>query len=146
MEDQHRLKALVDGSVREAITPFEKELAEIRAMLLERKQGFVSSQKVLNLLKAVWKKLRQVTRISKLQGRFEAIANETDDISDGLMVRLFVSGLREDIKNSVFSHEPKTYDDTLKWVYIHERRIKAEKGTNRVAFANRGAPLLPSPN
>ncbi|KAH0730232.1 hypothetical protein KY289_001420 [Solanum tuberosum] len=62
------------------------------------------------------------------------------------MVRLFVSGLREDIKNSVLSHEPKTYDDTLKWAHIHERRIQAEKGTNRPAFANRGAPLLPSPN
>ena len=51
-------------------------------------------------------KLRQVTTISELQGRFESIANETDDISDGLMVRLFVSGLREDIKNSVLCHEP----------------------------------------
>ncbi|KAK4709874.1 hypothetical protein R3W88_004387 [Solanum pinnatisectum] len=88
----------------------------------------------------------QVTIISELQGRFKAIANETDDISDGLMIRLLVSGLREDIKNSILSHEPKTYDDTLKWAHIHERRIQAEKGTNRPAFANIGAPLLPSPN
>lgn len=35
MEDQRQLKVLVDGSVREATTSFEKELAEIRAMLLE---------------------------------------------------------------------------------------------------------------
>lgn len=62
------------------------------------------------------------------------------------MVRLFVSGLREDIKNSVLSHEPKNYDDALKWAHIHEHRIQAEKGPNRLAFAKRGASLLPSPN
>lgn len=91
-------------------------------------------------------KLRQVTTISELQGHFEAIDNETDDISDGLMVRLFVSGLREDIKNSVLCHEPKTYDDTLKCAHIHERHIQAKKGTNQPAFANRATPLLPNSN
>lgn len=36
MEDQQRLmKTLIDGSVREATTFFEKELVEICAMLLE---------------------------------------------------------------------------------------------------------------
>lgn len=48
-------------------------------------------------------KLRQVTTVSELQGRFEAIANETDDVYDRLLMRLFISGLREDIKNSVLN-------------------------------------------
>ncbi|KAH0725254.1 hypothetical protein KY284_001119 [Solanum tuberosum] len=30
-----------------------------------------------------------------------------------LMLRLFISGLREDIKNSILSHEPKTFDEAL---------------------------------
>lgn len=55
-------------------------------------------------------KLRQVTTVSELQGRFEAIANEIDDISDRLMLRLFISGLRDDIKNLVLSREPKTFE------------------------------------
>lgn len=91
-------------------------------------------------------KLRQITTVSDLQGRFEAIANETDDISDRLMLRLFISGLREDIKNSVLSHEPKTFDEALKQAHIQERRIQAEKGPIRPALANKGAPLLPNPN
>lgn len=35
MEDQQWLKALVDRSIREATTSFEKELVEIRSMLFE---------------------------------------------------------------------------------------------------------------
>ncbi|KAH0642012.1 hypothetical protein KY289_032986 [Solanum tuberosum] len=36
-------------------------------------------------------KLRQTTTVSEFQGRFEAMANQTNDISEGLMVRLFIS-------------------------------------------------------
>ncbi|OIS98942.1 hypothetical protein A4A49_60795, partial [Nicotiana attenuata] len=50
-------------------------------------------------------KLRQVTTVSELQGRFQSIANETDDISERHM-----------------------------------------KGPVRPALANKGLPLLPSPN
>lgn len=35
MEDQTRLKALVEESVKEANSPLSRELAEIRSMLLE---------------------------------------------------------------------------------------------------------------
>ncbi|OIT03531.1 hypothetical protein A4A49_57573, partial [Nicotiana attenuata] len=57
-------------------------------------------------------KLRQVTTVSELQGRFETIANETDEISEKLMIQLFIFGLREDIKHSVLTHEPKTPNST----------------------------------
>lgn len=62
------------------------------------------------------------------------------------MLHLFISGLREDIKNSVLSHEPKTFDEALNQAHIQERRIQAEKGPVRPALANKGAPLLPNPN
>lgn len=61
------------------------------------------------------------------------------------MVRLFISGLREDIKNSVLVHKPKSYEETLDLAHIHERRIQAEKGPIRPAFA-KTPPLLPTPN
>lgn len=83
--------------------------------------------------------------MSELQSRFEAIANETDDLSERLMMKLFISG-REDIKNSVLSHEPKTIKEALTQAHIHERRIQLEKGPARPAFANKGTPLLPNPN
>uniref|UniRef100_A0A3Q7GIB8 Reverse transcriptase domain-containing protein n=1 Tax=Solanum lycopersicum TaxID=4081 RepID=A0A3Q7GIB8_SOLLC len=52
----------------------------------------------------------------------------------------------EDIKNSVLSEEPKTFDEAVEQVHIQERWIKAEKGPIRPALANKGAPLLPNPN
>ncbi|WMV28188.1 hypothetical protein MTR67_021573 [Solanum verrucosum] len=72
--------------------------------------------KGLESAEGVLAKLRQVTTISELHSRFDAIVNETNDILDGLMA------------------------------HIHECRIQAEKGTNQPTFANKGAPLLPSPN
>ncbi|XP_049358803.1 F-box protein CPR1-like [Solanum verrucosum] len=71
-------------------------------------------QKGLESAEGRLSKLRQITTVSDLQGRFEAIANDTDDISDRSMLHLFISGLREDIKNSVLNHEPKTFDEALK--------------------------------
>lgn len=68
-------------------------------------------------------KLRQTTTVADYQARFEAIANETDDMDDERMVRLFISGLREDIKHSVLVHNPKSYEETFNLAYIHERRI-----------------------
>nr|XP_009797113.1 PREDICTED: uncharacterized protein LOC104243599 [Nicotiana sylvestris] len=91
-------------------------------------------------------KLRQITTVSELQSRFEKIANETTDISDRLLVRLFVSGLRTDIKSSVLAHRPTTYEDAVHLAHIHEKRILAEKGPPRPAFANRTPPLLPNPD
>lgn len=61
------------------------------------------------------------------------------------MVRLFISGLKEDIKHSVIAHEPKSYEEVLKQAHIQERRIQAEKGPIRPALANRGPPILPNP-
>ncbi|XP_070026467.1 uncharacterized protein [Nicotiana sylvestris] len=90
-------------------------------------------------------KLRQTTTVSDFQSQFKTIANETDDMIDGRMVRLFISGLREDIKNSVLVHRPKTYEETLDLAHIHEKRIQAEKGPIRPAFT-KTPPLLPTPN
>ncbi|KAH0653300.1 hypothetical protein KY289_030978 [Solanum tuberosum] len=91
-------------------------------------------------------KLHQMTTVSKFQGRFEAMANQTNDISEGLMVRLFISGLREDIKGSVLAHGPKSFEEALDLAHIHEKRIQAEKGQVRPALANRIPPLLPNPS
>ncbi|XP_019240631.1 PREDICTED: uncharacterized protein LOC109220626 [Nicotiana attenuata] len=91
-------------------------------------------------------KLRQITTVPELQSRFEKIANETSDISDRLLVCLFVSGLRTDIKSSILAHRPTTYEDVVHLAHIHEQRILAEKGPPRPAFANRTPPLLPNPH
>lgn len=61
------------------------------------------------------------------------------------MVRLFIFGLREDIKNSILVHKPKINEETLDLAHTHARRIQAEKGPVRPAFA-KTPPLLPSPN
>lgn len=90
-------------------------------------------------------KLRQTTTVSDFQSQFENIANEIDDMTDGRMVRLFISGLREDIKNSVLFHKPKTYEETLDLAHIHKKRIPAEKWSIRPAFT-KTPPLLPTPN
>uniref|UniRef100_A0A3Q7ECL6 Uncharacterized protein n=1 Tax=Solanum lycopersicum TaxID=4081 RepID=A0A3Q7ECL6_SOLLC len=66
-----------------------------------------------------------------MKGRFEAIANQTDYMEDRLMLRLYISGLREDFKISTL---------------IQERRIYVEKGPIRPALANKGASLLPNQN
>ena len=58
-----------------------------------------------------------------MQGRFKAIINDIDDIFYRLMLHYFISGLREDIKNSVLAHNTKTSDEALKQAYIQERRI-----------------------
>lgn len=61
------------------------------------------------------------------------------------MVRLFISWLREDIKNSFLVHRLKSYEEKLNLAHIHERRIQAENGPVRPAFS-RSTPLLPTPN
>ena len=91
-------------------------------------------------------KLRQTTMVSEFQGRFEAMANQTNDISEGLMVRLLISWLREDIKGLVLAHGPKSFEEALYLAHIHEKRIHAEKGQVRPTFANRIPPLLPNPS
>ena len=63
--------------------------------------------------------------VSEFQGRFEAMANQTNDISEGLMVRLLISWLREDIKGSVFAHGPKSFEEALDLAHTHEKRIQA---------------------
>lgn len=74
-------------------------------------------------------KLQKITTISDLQRRFEAIAKMRLTIfCYRLMIRLSISGLREHIKNSILSHDPKTFDEALKKAHIQERRIQAEKG------------------
>lgn len=90
-------------------------------------------------------KIRQLTTVSEYQSRFEAIANETNDIKESLMVRLFCSGLKEDIKTSVLIHEPTTMDEALHMAHVHEKRIQLEKGPIKPAFA-KTQPLLPTPN
>ncbi|KAH0685569.1 hypothetical protein KY290_017057 [Solanum tuberosum] len=86
-----------------------------------------------------------MTTVSNVQSRFEIIANETDDMDDNRMVRLFISELRDDIKNPVLVHKPKSYEETLNLAHIHEQQIQAEKGPVRPTFA-KTTPLLPTPN
>lgn len=61
------------------------------------------------------------------------------------MLRLFISGLREDIKNSVLVHRPTTYEETLDLSHLHEKRNQAEKGITQPTFS-KTPPLLPTPN
>ncbi|KAH0696160.1 hypothetical protein KY285_012996 [Solanum tuberosum] len=89
-------------------------------------------------------KLRQSSTVADYQSRFEAMANETEDISDSLMMKLFLSGLRLDIKTAVLVHKPKTFDDAISLAQIHEQRLNIEKGPMQPAFA-RSQPLLPTP-
>jgi len=102
-------------------------------------------QKRLESTKGRLAKLRRITTVSNVQSRFEIIANETDDMDDNRMVRLFISELRDDIKNPVLVHKPKSYEETLNLAHIHEQQIQAEKGPVRLAFA-RSTPILPTPN
>ncbi|XP_019237377.1 PREDICTED: uncharacterized protein LOC109217575 [Nicotiana attenuata] len=102
-------------------------------------------QKRLESVEGRLAKLRQTTTVSEFQKRFETLANETGDMTDARMVRIFISGLPEDIKNSVLVHRPKTYEETLDLAHIHEHRIQAEKGPARPAFA-RTTSILPTPN
>lgn len=88
-------------------------------------------------------KFRQITTLSEFQKRFETFANDIEYMGDARMVRIFISRLREDIKNFVLVHRPKTYEETLDLSHIHERRIQSEKGPARLAFA-RKTPLLPT--
>lgn len=85
-------------------------------------------QKGLESAKGRLVKLRQTTTVSEFQKRFETLPNDKDDMIDALMVRIFIFGLREDIKNSVLVRRPKTYEETLDLAHIHERRIQAKKG------------------
>lgn len=57
--------------------------------------------------------------MSQLQKRFEAIANKTDDMSDRLMVRIFISGLMDDIKKHVLSDGPKNFEEAVSLANIH---------------------------
>ncbi|XP_047258257.1 uncharacterized protein LOC124890465, partial [Capsicum annuum] len=89
-------------------------------------------------------KLCQTSTIADYQARFEAVANETGDIPDTLMVKLFVSGLRLDIKTNVLVHKPSTLDEAISLAHTHEQRLNLEKGAMQPAFA-RTQPLLPNP-
>ncbi|KAM3236825.1 hypothetical protein P3L10_011854 [Capsicum annuum] len=89
-------------------------------------------------------KLRQTSTVTDYQAKFEAIANETEDIPDTLMVKLFVSGLRLDIKTNVLVHKPSTLDEAISLAHTHEQRLNLEKGLMQPAFA-RTQPLLPNP-
>ncbi|KAH0717613.1 hypothetical protein KY285_013644 [Solanum tuberosum] len=77
-------------------------------------------------------KLPQTTTVSEFRGRFEAMANQTNDISD--------------IKGFVLAHGPKSFEEALDLAHIYEKRIQVEKGPVRPPFANRITPLLPNPS
>lgn len=89
-------------------------------------------------------KLRQFSTVADYQARFEAIANETEDVSESLMLKLFVSRLRSDIKTSVLVHRPKTLDEAISLAQTHEQRLQIERGPMQPAFS-RTQPLLPTP-
>ncbi|KAH0775542.1 hypothetical protein KY290_006953 [Solanum tuberosum] len=61
-------------------------------------------------------KLRQSSTVADYQSRFEAMANETEDISDPLMMKLFLSGLRLDIKTVVVVISPKHLIMPFHWL------------------------------
>ncbi|XP_070037045.1 uncharacterized protein [Nicotiana tomentosiformis] len=88
-------------------------------------------------------KLRQFSTVADYQARFEAIANETEDVSESLMLKLFVSGLRSDIKTSVLVHKPKTLDGAISLAQAHEQRLQIERGPMQPAFSIT-QPLLPT--
>ncbi|XP_069150863.1 uncharacterized protein [Solanum lycopersicum] len=73
--------------------------------------------------------------VSEFQGRFEAMANQTNDISEGLMVRLLISWLREDIKGSVFAHGPKSFEEALDLAHTHEKRIQSRPPLRHLTHA-----------
>ncbi|KAF3626820.1 hypothetical protein FXO37_30196 [Capsicum annuum] len=89
-------------------------------------------------------KLYQTSTVFDYQARFEAIANETEDMPDTLMVKLFISGLRLDIKTNVLVHKPGTLDEAISLAHTHEQRLNLEKGPMQPACA-RTQPLLPNP-
>ncbi|KAF3668248.1 hypothetical protein FXO38_08178 [Capsicum annuum] len=88
-------------------------------------------------------KLRQTSTVADYQARFEAFANETADIPDTLMVKLFVSGLCLDIKTNVLVHKPSTLDEAISLAHTHEQHLNLEKGPMQPSFA-RTQPLLPN--
>ncbi|KAF3625987.1 hypothetical protein FXO37_30564 [Capsicum annuum] len=88
-------------------------------------------------------KLCQTFSVADYQARFEAIANETEDKPNTLMVKLFVSGLRLVIKTNVLVHKSNTLDEAISLAHTHEQRLNLKKGPMQPFFA-RTQPLLPS--
>ncbi|PHU23907.1 40S ribosomal protein S12 [Capsicum chinense] len=80
-------------------------------------------------------KLRQTSTVADYQARFEAFVNETADIPDTLMVKLFVSGLCLDIKTNVLVHKPSTLDEAISLAHTHEQHLNLEKGPMQPSFA-----------
>ncbi|KAH0744838.1 hypothetical protein KY290_032831 [Solanum tuberosum] len=60
------------------------------------------------------------------------------------MVKLFLSGLRQDIKTNVLVHKPTFLDEAILLAQTHEQRLQLERGPMTPALT-KTQPLLPTP-
>lgn len=62
------------------------------------------------------------------QSWFEGMANWMKDISDPLMVKLFLFGLLWDINTGVLVHKPVKFNDAISLSQTHDQRLNIDKG------------------
>ncbi|KAD5803510.1 hypothetical protein E3N88_14870 [Mikania micrantha] len=89
-------------------------------------------------------KLLQTSSVADYRNRFEEISNRSMSLPPLFLIRCFISGLRQDLKQSVLIHKPKTLDEAMDLAQLHETRVQFEKGMGRVSFGST-KPLLPTP-
>ncbi|KAD3066393.1 hypothetical protein E3N88_34273 [Mikania micrantha] len=89
-------------------------------------------------------KLVQTSSVADYRNRFEAISNRSMALPPLFLIRCFISGLRQDLKQSVLIHKPKTLDEAMDLAQLHETRVQFEKGMGRLSLGST-KPLLPTP-
>lgn len=87
-------------------------------------------------------KLRQITTVAAYQDQFELFADRVEGLSDHFLMRTFISGLKDDIKNILKVLRPSSLTDAIGLARLQEQMGKPSSLTRSSSTPASGARTL----
>ncbi|RWW69314.1 hypothetical protein BHE74_00023095 [Ensete ventricosum] len=87
-------------------------------------------------------KIRQTSNVQEYQTRFEHLSNQTQDWSEKQLLRMFIEGLKSEIRCEVKVRQSYTLRVVISFACIHEERLNND--AQRTKIMNRPATIKPS--
>lgn len=79
-------------------------------------------------------KLTQTSSVAEFQTTFENLMNKVDGISEPLLISLFISGLKSDIRRELSFSKPNTLMEAFSLAKAYEARLEKTRAESKVGF------------